>query len=104
MLFETGLEHGVRTPGCAEWPGVVEPLDAPVLPHMGWNTVDVAEGSTLFKGVEGERFYFVHSYAVRRWELPGADGSGRLAPPQLTWTEHGDRFLAAVENGPLSVM
>ena len=102
VLFETGLEHGVRTPGCAEWPGVVEPLDAPVLPHMGWNTVDVAEGSTLFKGVEGERFYFVHSYGVRRWELPGGDGSNRLTPPKLSWTEHGDRFVAAVENGPLS--
>jgi glutamine amidotransferase len=102
VLFDTGLEHGVRTEGCGEWPGVVERLDAPVLPHMGWSTVDVPPGSALFKGVENERFYFVHSYAARRWELPDPDVASRLAPPQLTWAEHGDRFLAAVENGPLS--
>ncbi len=100
VLFETGLEHGVRTEGCAEWPGVVESLDAPVLPHMGWSTVDVPEGSTLFKGVEHERFYFVHSYGVRRWVLP--DDGGPLSPPMLTWAQHGERFLAAVENGPLA--
>ena len=102
VLFETGLEHGVRTEGCGEWPGTVERLDAPVLPHMGWSTVDVPEGSALFKGVEHERFYFVHSYGVRRWELPGGDPSNPLAPPLLTWAEHGERFLAAVENGPLA--
>ncbi len=102
VLFETGLEHGVRTEGCGEWPGVVERLDAPVLPHMGWSTVDVAEGSALFKGVVHERFYFVHSYGVRRWELPDPDSASRLAPPLLTWAEHGERFLAAVENGPLT--
>jgi glutamine amidotransferase len=102
VLFETGLEHGVRTDGCGEWPGTVELLDAPVLPHMGWSTVDVPEGSALFKGVEHERFYFVHSYAVRQWELPGGDPSNPLAPPQLTWAEHGEPFVAAVENGPLA--
>jgi glutamine amidotransferase len=102
VLFETGLEHGVRTDGCGEWPGTVERLDAPVLPHMGWSTVEAAEGSALFKGVEHERFYFVHSYGVRRWERPGPDRAGRLAAPLLTWAEHGERFLAAVENGPLT--
>jgi glutamine amidotransferase len=102
VLFETGLEHGVRTEGCGEWPGVVERLEAPVLPHMGWSTVDVPEGSALFKGVEHERFYFVHSYGVRRWDQPDPDAGSRLAPPQLSWAEHGERFLAAVENGPLS--
>ena len=99
VLFDRGVEHGLETPGCGEWPGTVERLEAPVLPHMGWNTVDAAAGSTLFKGIEGERFYFVHSYAVRHWELPE---SPRLAPPLLTWAEHGERFVAAVENGPLS--
>jgi imidazole glycerol-phosphate synthase subunit HisH len=103
VLFDTGLEHGVRTAGCGAWPGVVELLDAPVLPHMGWSTVDVPEGSALFKGVEHERFYFVHSYGVLRWELPDPATVGRSAPAQLlTWAEHGERFLAAVENGPLT--
>lgn len=104
VLFELGVEHGVSTEGCAEWPGTVELLQAPVVPHMGWNTVDVPEGSLLFDGVERERFYFVHSYGVRDWTLVTND---RTRAPLVTWAEtgpdqeRGDRFVAAVENGPL---
>ncbi|MFC0041981.1 imidazole glycerol phosphate synthase subunit HisH [Actinomadura rayongensis] len=102
ILFGKGVEHGVSTEGCAEWPGTVERLDAPILPHMGWNTVDAPEGSALFAGLDaGTRFYFVHSYGVRRWELE-PDANGNLRPPLVTWAEHGDRFVAAVENGALS--
>jgi imidazole glycerol-phosphate synthase subunit HisH len=100
VLFEHGVEHGVDTPGLDEWPGVVERLQAPVVPHMGWNTVEVPEGSRLFAGVEGERFYFVHSYGVRDWTLRT---DGRTRAPLVTWAGHGgDRFVAAVENGPLT--
>ncbi|MCZ4499378.1 MAG: hisH [Marmoricola sp.] len=99
VLFDTGVEHGVTTAGCDEWPGTVERLQAPVVPHMGWNTVDVPDGTTLFAGVTGERFYFVHSYGVRTWTLETND---RTRAPLVTWAEHGgDRFVAAVENGPL---
>ena len=99
VLFDRGVEHGVETEGLGEWPGVVEPLRAPVLPHMGWNTVDAAEGSRLFAQVSGERFYFVHSYGVTEWELTDNDPN-RLAP-QVSWTHHGVDFVSAVENGPL---
>lgn len=100
ILFERGVEHGVSTEGCAEWPGTVERLHAPVVPHMGWNTVAAPEGSTLFQGVDPDaRYYFVHSYAVRRWELQV--GSEHMAAPLVTWTTHGEPFVAAVENGPL---
>jgi glutamine amidotransferase len=99
ILFERGIEHGIETEGCGEWPGVVERLEAPVLPHMGWNTVQVPEGSVLFKGIDpGTRFYFVHSYGVRKWELEPGPG---FAPPLVTWAEHGVPFVAAAENGPL---
>jgi glutamine amidotransferase len=101
ILFAKGIEHGITTEGCGEWPGTVDRLQAPVVPHMGWNTVDAPEGTVLFRGMDaGTRFYFVHSYAVRRWEL-AADPSGLIKPPLVTWAEHGDRFVAAVENGPL---
>ena len=100
VLFAGGVEHGVETDGCDEWPGLVTRLQADVVPHMGWNTVEVPTGSRLFAGVEGERFYFVHSYAARTWELATND---RTAAPLVTWAEHGgDRFVAAVENGALT--
>lgn len=100
ILFERGVEFGVETEGCGEWPGTVERLDAPVLPHMGWNTVKAPADSVLFAGMDEEtRFYFVHSYAAQTWEL---EDHGTLAPAKLTWAEHGVPFLAAVENGPLS--
>ncbi|WP_405013804.1 imidazole glycerol phosphate synthase subunit HisH [Kitasatospora sp. NBC_01539] len=100
ILFERGVEHGVETAGCDEWPGTVEPLDAPIVPHMGWNTVDAPEGSRLFAGLDADaRYYFVHSYGVSRWELEVH--SERLHAPVVTWATHGRPFVAAVENGPL---
>jgi glutamine amidotransferase len=103
VLFARGIEHGVETAGCEEWPGVVERIRADVVPHMGWNTVEAPGGSAMFAGLEGERFYFVHSYAVRDWSALAALGNGaRTRPPLVTLAEHGgDRFVAAVENGPL---
>ncbi|MEU8344147.1 imidazole glycerol phosphate synthase subunit HisH [Spirillospora sp. NPDC048832] len=100
ILFTKGIEHGVTTEGCGEWPGTVDRLNAPVVPHMGWNTVEPPEGSVLFDGLADARFYFVHSYAARSWDLE-PDPAGRIEPPLVTWAEHGDRFVAAVENGPL---
>ncbi|MBZ4318876.1 imidazole glycerol phosphate synthase subunit HisH [Streptomyces huiliensis] len=100
VLFARGVEHGVETDGLDEWPGTVEPLKAPVVPHMGWNTVTPAEGSALFAGLDAEtRYYFVHSYAVRDWSLVVTNEA--IKPPLVTWAEHGEPFVAAVENGPL---
>ena len=99
VLFAAGVEHEIWTEGCAAWPGTVERLDAGVLPHMGWNTVAAAPDSVLFAGIEpGTRFYFVHSYALRE------AGAGELAAggARLSWTEHGERFAAAAEQGVLS--
>lgn len=103
VMFERSTEHGQEhVDGLAEWPGVVERLPADVVPHMGWNTVTPPAGTVLFAGVEDERFYFVHSFAVQRWEFVAQSGEHRPAPPEVTWAEHGVRFVAAVENGPLS--
>lgn len=99
VMFTTGVEHGITCEGLGEWPGTVDQLEAPVLPHMGWNTIDVAPGSALFAGIENERFYFVHSYAVRSWDMEITDPN--RTPPLVSWSQHGDRFISAVENGPL---
>lgn len=100
ILFEHGVEHGEDAAGCGEWPGVVERLDADILPHMGWNTIDAAPDSVMFAGIdESTRFYFVHSYGVQRWEFPEG---GITTPPLVSWATHQSaRFVAAVENGPL---
>ncbi|MDO5737255.1 MAG: imidazole glycerol phosphate synthase subunit HisH, partial [Propionibacteriaceae bacterium] len=93
ILFETGTEHGLATPGLGVLAGSVEQLPARRLPHMGWNEVHVPTNSRLFRGIEGERFYFVHSYGV----LPSPRGS------VVTTTQHEDvTFVAAVEKGSLS--
>lgn len=102
VMFEAGVEHGVRTEGLGEWPGVVERLAADVVPHMGWNTVTPPSDTRLFKGIEDERFYFVHSYGVLHWDFDVAQP--KMRPPQVTWSQHGAPFIAAVENGPLSAV
>jgi imidazole glycerol-phosphate synthase subunit HisH len=99
VLFDNGVERGNETPGLGEWPGVVRELDAPILPHMGWNTVEAPADSVLFEGIRDERFYFVHSFAAQDWSL---DPTPPMKQAKLTWAEHGSRFLAAVENGPLT--
>lgn len=99
VLFERGIERGEDTEGLGQWPGVVTRLDAEVLPHIGWNRIEAPEDSALFAGLGGERFYFVHSNAALDWVLPD---DGPLSAPRLTWSQYGGRFLAAVENGPLS--
>jgi glutamine amidotransferase len=94
IMFETGVEHGLHTAGIGALRGSVEALEAPIVPHMGWNTVRAPTGSTLFAGLDDDaRFYFVHSYAVRGER--GTDGLVAVA-------EHGEPFVAAVENGALS--
>jgi glutamine amidotransferase len=99
VMFEHGDERGIETDGLGEWPGDVTELDAPVLPHIGWNTVEAPEDSVLFAGLADERFYFVHSYAAQHWTL---ETQPPFPAPRVTWAQHGGRFIAAVENGPLS--
>ncbi|HEX4832925.1 MAG TPA: imidazole glycerol phosphate synthase subunit HisH [Trebonia sp.] len=126
VLFSAGVEHGIRAEGCEVWPGTVDRLDAPVLPHMGWNTVRAPAGSALFAGLDpGTRFYFVHSYALRlrdaaplrHLDLAAVRGPGGKGPgggpgtcpagdpgsrALVTLATHGEPFVAAVEDGLVS--
>lgn len=98
VLFDNGVEFDTDAAGLGEWPGTVTAVRSEILPHMGWNTVDAPEDSILFAGIRDERFYFVHSFAAHEWLI---EPSPAFPTPRLTWAEHGSRFLAAVENGPL---
>lgn len=96
---EPSLDGAVE--GLGEWPGMVSRLpDDVVVPHMGWSTVETPEDTVLFDGVRDERFYFVHSYAAQEWTLQ-PHGPFEVVAPKVTYAEHGARFVAAVENGPL---
>jgi glutamine amidotransferase len=102
VLFD-GSDEPSAAPlgGLGEWPGTVRRLRADIVPHMGWAAVEPPEDSRLFAGVQSERFYFVHSYAVQDWVLEPPSGAFAAVAPRVTWADHGGRFVAAVENGPL---
>ena len=103
VLFEGSDEPGSSpVDGLGEWPGRVERLRAPVVPHMGWSHVEPPGRSRLFAGIEDERFYFVHSYAVPEWTMPAPTGRFETVAPLVTTATHGRPFVAAVENGPLA--
>jgi glutamine amidotransferase len=93
VMFGSGTEHGVETKGLGLVPGEVTRLDAPVVPHMGWNVVRWPENARLAEGLaDDERFYFVHSYAAR--PTAGLDGAAL--------TDHGGQFVAAFDTGVLA--
>ena len=91
ILFDHGSERGVDTAGLGVHEGTVRQLDAVRLPHMGWNGVVPASGSVLFRGVEDQRFYFLHSYAATS-EAPGISSASHEQA----------RFVAAVERDNVS--
>ncbi len=100
VMFQRSTEKGEHA-GLGQWPGTVERLRAPVVPHMGWSPVEAPAGTRLFRGVENQRFYFVHSFGVLTDPAEELTG-GSLPAPMTTWSVHGSRFVAAVEDGPLS--
>ena len=93
ILFRDGDERadGALHAGVGIWQESITKLDAPILPHMGWNTVEVSGSSNLFKGIEDQSFYFVHSYAAKK-----AVGQAQA------WSMHNEKFLAAVEDGVIA--
>lgn len=98
-LFDSSTESKNGLEGMGEWPGTVERLPSAVLPNIGWSRVTPPKGSQLFAGIEDEHFYFVHSYAVQKWEFDQTVEA--MFPPQVTWSHYDTEFIAAIENGPL---
>ncbi|MBD3690221.1 imidazole glycerol phosphate synthase subunit HisH [Nanchangia anserum] len=95
VLFSQGLEGGAASDGLGVFSGDVSALHAPIVPHMGWSPIEAGEGTRVFRGVEGELFYFVHSYAAHAVPASHPDAV-------VTWAEHGERFVAAIECGAVS--
>lgn len=98
IMFDQGTEHAETAKGLGQWPGVVEEIRYPILPHMGWNEVEVANGSSIFKEVEDQKFYFVHSYAAKDLKIKESE---KFDQPLKHFTTYGEKFLASVENNAL---
>jgi glutamine amidotransferase len=91
ILFESSDEGDAEALGLLAGKTVAL-VDAPTLPHIGWNSVEFTRPHPLFEGVaNGSYFYFVHSYAPQP-----ADESIVLAR-----TTHGRPFASAVARGSL---
>jgi glutamine amidotransferase len=91
LFFERSSEHEGAA-GLGLLPGEVTALQAPKLPHIGWNLVTFERESALTDGLgEAAAFYHVHSFACR--PADGADVVGRA--------EYGERFVSIVERGAL---
>lgn len=90
LLFEASDEDGAATLGVLSG-RTIRLLDAPTLPHIGWNQVEQATGHPLFDGIaDAADFYFVHSYAGS----PNVPGDNVIAT-----TQHGGRFPSAIGRG-----
>jgi glutamine amidotransferase len=87
LLFEASAEHEGAA-GLGLLPGDVTPLEAPKLPHIGWNRVALERPSALTAGLgEAAAFYHVHSFVCRPREEQDVVGRG----------EYGERFASIVE-------
>lgn len=88
LLFERSFEFGVFF-GLGLVDGDISLMQTALkVPHIGWNQVRVKKDSPLLQGLDGEDFYFVHSYAA-----------GGSTPSAVGVTEYGVVFASVVQKG-----
>ena len=95
VLFEASKESpGVA--GLGILPGTVERFEAGELkvPHMGWNELRIERRHPVFEDLDGEAFYFVHSY----YPVPAEQGH------VLGTAEYGGEFCAAAGRDNLAAV
>jgi imidazole glycerol-phosphate synthase subunit HisH len=71
--------------------GSVQLLQAPRVPHMGWNEIALSGDTEILRGLDGSDMYFAHSFAC-----------APLEPIIVATTDHGGRVVAAVERGSVA--
>ena len=101
VLFDGSAEPSVGGPerGMGEWPGVVERLRRRLFRTWDGRGSKPRPAPDCLLWVEDE-LSLVHSYAALTWALE-PEGSMATMGPKVSWSEHGARFVAVVENGPL---
>ncbi|HUQ22596.1 MAG TPA: imidazole glycerol phosphate synthase subunit HisH [Gaiellaceae bacterium] len=89
LLFQESEEGGE---GLGFLGGVVRKVNAPTVPHMGWNELECPRPSHILDGLDGDDVYFAHSYAVE------PDDEELIAAR----VDHGGPIVAAIESGALA--
>lgn len=90
LMFERSEEDPDER-GLGMIPGRVRRLEAPKVPHMGWNDLDVHKGARVLSAIgPGDKAYFVHSFYVD-------PDPGHVAAT----TTYGSTFCSGVESGAL---
>jgi glutamine amidotransferase/cyclase len=94
-LFE-GSDESPGVPGLGLIPGVVRRFEGAELsvPHMGWNGLRLRRPGALLDGLDGHRYYFVHSYR--------ATPSAANADWVLAETDYGEPFISVVQKGQIA--
>lgn len=87
LLFESSSESGVHD-GLGLIKGKITRFDIDLkVPQVGWNSVKVAKLSKILNNVDGEYFYFVHSFCA-----------AEINEETCGITDYGVEFTSAVEN------
>jgi glutamine amidotransferase len=97
LMAERGLEY-VVTPGLGWVKGEVDKIQpsdpALKIPHMGWNTLDVATAHPLLAGIpvgpKGLHAYFVHSYHLARGDRADLVAEADYGGPVTAMVGHGN--------------
>ncbi|MGI6005429.1 MAG: imidazole glycerol phosphate synthase subunit HisH [Christensenellales bacterium] len=87
LLFAGSDEWG-KNIGLSVFPDWIVKMDVNLkTPHMGWNQVNNVGKSPLLKDLDGQSFYFVHSYWATDIEAPHAVGL----------SEYGSTFVSVAQ-------
>ena len=90
LLYETS-DESPNAKGLGFLAGKVKLLEnAPRIPQMQWNQIQLEADSPLLRGLEGEWFYFVHSYAAKQ---------NHLQNTTIATCAYGSSVIAAVQKG-----
>lgn len=96
VMAESCEEFGSHA-GLGWIPGRVErlaPADATLrVPHVGWNTIETVAHDPILDSLDGEHFYFLHSYAM---DCPAEYVTGR--------SEFGGPFVCAIRKDNISAV
>lgn len=89
QLLSQGSQEAPEIPGLAFFPGSCQKLQAPKVPHIGWNEVKILKDDPVFHGLpEKSYFYFVHSFALTE-----------LGSSTLGITDYGTTFSSVIKSG-----